>query len=270
MVYRPLQAVSLGNITAGACDKGTPALSGTSTGLTIFASVDSIDGAGKILAEAGPCAIGPGGLTVVGVMKFDSADIGGLISGGTLSAVVLHEMAHVLGFGTIWGPPQPIYGIAANCLLDTSSAASPQDTYFGCPDAQAEFDSIGGTSYTGASLTPPGGNIVPVENCGQSTLNLIGTEACGSGTINSHWRLPVFGNELMVGYLPTNPKLSVVTVATMEDLGYTVNFDAADTYTHTFTAPAAVGETRIYVGNDIRSGPLFIVDAAGHLTQIRR
>ncbi len=270
IIYRPVDPVSLNNVTAGACDKGTPALSGTTTGLTIFASVDSIDGTGKILAEAGPCALRGDGLTAVGVMKFDSADIGSLISAGTLNAVVLHEMAHVIGFGTVWGPPQPIYGIVANCLFDTSTALSPQDTYFGCPFGQAAFDSVGGTSYTGASLTPPGGNIVPVENCGQSTRLLIGSEACGAGTINSHWRLPVFGNELMVGYLPSNPKLSIVTVAAQQDLGYTVNYDAADPYTHAFTAPAAAGVTRVFLGNDIRQGPIYVIDAAGHLTRVSK
>ena len=35
-------------------------------------------------------------------MQFDVADMAKLISNGTLQSVVLHEMGHVLGIGTLW------------------------------------------------------------------------------------------------------------------------------------------------------------------------
>jgi len=260
IVYRPLYTVSLSVVTAGTCDVNTPALAGSTSGVVIFASVDSIDGSGKILAEAGPCYVrtnipsgSPGnGLTMAGVIKFDSADIGGLISGGTLNSVVLHEMAHVIGFGPLWGPPSP--PILGNCIQNLSTPPGTiKDTYFSCPKAQAAFDSIGGTTYTG-------GHIVPVENCGTSPFVY---PQCTTGTVNGHWRQVVFGNELMVGFLPANPQLSVVTIAAQEDLGYTVNYAAADPYTHTFTERAAGAAPLLALGDDIRHGVIYFVDGTG-------
>lgn len=35
-------------------------------------------------------------------MEFDSADAAALDAAGTLDDVVLHEMGHVIGFGTLW------------------------------------------------------------------------------------------------------------------------------------------------------------------------
>jgi hypothetical protein len=60
---------------------------------------------------------------------------------------------------------------------------------------------------------------VPVANTG------------GPGTREGHWRESVFGNELMTGFLDggINP-LSRVTVGALEDMGYQVNYDAADDF----------------------------------------
>jgi hypothetical protein len=87
--------------------------------------------------------------------------------------------------------------------------------------------------------------------------------------VNGHWRTTVFGNELMVGFLPSSPALSKVTVASLQDLGYTVNY-AADSYTHTFTAPPAAGGARVFLGDDIHHGPLYAVDPSGRITLVRK
>jgi len=179
--------------------------------------------------------------------------------------VILHEMGHVIGFGTLWGPPTP--PVIADCLQLPSDSLNHLDTYFSCAKGRAAFDSIGGTTYTGASLSPPGGNKVPVENCGASS-----PAGCGAGTANSHWREPVFGNELMTGWLNSgvaNP-LSLLTIAAQEDLGYTVNYAAADAYTHTFTAPAAARGPRTEMGDDLYHGPLYAVDDAGRILRVIR
>jgi len=261
IVYRPLSSVSLASVGAGACYPGTPALSGSTTGVVIYASVQTIDGAGGILAEAGPCVSRTtNGLAAVGVVIFDSADIGGLISNGSLNSVVLHEMGHVLGFGTAWGPPSGT--VFANCLqLPSNPPGTLQDTYFSCPKAKAQFDSVGGGSYTG-------GNVVPVENCATSPYVY---PACSTGTVNGHWREVAFGNELMVGFLPANPKLSVVTAAVLADLGYVVNYAGTDTYTHTFSERAPGGAAVVVpLGDDTWRGPRYLVGTDGALRSVPR
>ncbi len=64
-------------------------------------SLVPIDGAGKVLGQAGPCFIrNSNRLTVIGIMKFDTADLPNMQANGTLNDVILHEMGHVLGFGS--------------------------------------------------------------------------------------------------------------------------------------------------------------------------
>ena len=60
---------------------------------------------------------------------------------------------------------------------------------------------------------------VPVENTG------------GEGTADGHWRDSVFANELMTGFVDTarNP-ISRLTIASLQDLGYEVDFSAADAF----------------------------------------
>jgi hypothetical protein len=254
IIYRSVAPVSFNFQQCG--DTAAPNVDTTVTGLVILAKFDSIDGPGQILGQAGPCGVRTGtDFSALGEMEFDTADVQGMINNNTLAEVMLHEMGHVIGFGTLWGYNN-------NCLqLPSSPPSTIQDTYFQCPLARAAFDSIGGLSYTGASLSPPGGNKVPVENCGSSSPS-----GCGTGTVNSHWREPVFGNELMTGYIQNggNP-LSILTVASIGDLGYTVNDAAADAYTHAFTAPAAGGASLVDLSNDIRRGPILVLDPSGRV-----
>jgi hypothetical protein len=60
---------------------------------------------------------------------------------------------------------------------------------------------------------------VPVANTG------------GPGTFGGHWREAIFGNELMTGYVDDHrDPLSTLTVAAFDDMGYTVNYSAAEAY----------------------------------------
>ena len=116
---------------AGSCVPGTPALNETIDDLVIFAVLDSIDGPGKILGQAGPCFIRlPGYLPLIGAMRFDTADVATLESAGQFDEVILHEMGHVLGFGTIWGP--------LGLLADPASAGGT-DPHFVGPQAVAAW-----------------------------------------------------------------------------------------------------------------------------------
>ena len=70
----------------------------------IDASLEQIDGGGGILGFAGPTFIRSGSnLPVAGEMTFDIADFPpGTYGGSAFRNVILHEMGHILGIGTIW------------------------------------------------------------------------------------------------------------------------------------------------------------------------
>jgi hypothetical protein len=239
-----------GNLDANSCfDLVHPAIPGPFDDLTILVSIEPIDGPGNVLGQAGPCFVRvPGDLSVVGMMQFDEDDVEQLEQEGSLQAVILHEMGHVLGFGTLWGPERLD-------LLRNPSEPNPNpplaDTHFIGADAIAAFNAAGGSSYIGAK--------VPVMNVG------------GAGTVNSHWRDGVFDPELMTGFLNAgaNP-LSAITVASLGDLGYTVDASGADPFTLSPVFRIAGPRRGREMVNDIISGPIRRIDANGRVVGVIR
>ena len=180
--------------------------------LLIDASGVAIDGTGNVLGQAGPDAFRSGSrLPYHGEMEFDTADLASMQANGTLLGVIEHEMGHVLGIGTLW---------STKGLLSGANTTNP---IFVGAQATAAYNSIFGTNAAG----------VPVENTG------------GSGTRNSHWRESTFGNELMTGWVGpgSNMPLSRITIGSLADIGYTVNYAAADPYTRTSALTAIVSAT---------------------------
>jgi hypothetical protein len=167
--------------------------------LLIHASAVPIDGVGGTLGQAGYDRVRTTGprLPYHGSMQFDTADLAAMEANGSLFSVIVHEIGHVLGIGTLW---------QSQGLLVGAGTSNPM---FIGPQAVAAYNAIFGTSVPG----------VPVENSG------------GSGTRDAHWREGAFHNEIMTGYINAgaNP-MSRVTIASLADLGYTVNFAAADLY----------------------------------------
>ena len=87
--------------------------------IVIDASGVALDGVGGILGSAGPTGITqlPDSTFVYankGRMRFDTADLASLESRGTLFDVIVHEMAHVIGFGTLWTTDFFIAGSQSN------------------------------------------------------------------------------------------------------------------------------------------------------------
>lgn len=233
-----------GALPEGACGDGTPSMNTTYDDLLIFAGVEDIDGPGSVLGQAGWCARRTGGLPVIGVMAFDAADVATLESSNQLGNVILHEMGHVLGIGTMWS--------SLGLLVNPSTSSSTLDTSFGGANAIAGFDAIGGTSYTGGAK-------VPVENTG------------GGGTMNAHWRESVLRNELMTGYLNagSNP-LSVLTVRSLADMGYTVDATSADPFFLTMTLRAPGTGNAVKLHDDLYIGPRFNLDRGGRFSRTVR
>jgi hypothetical protein len=130
-------------------------------------------------------------------MTFDSADVANLFAGGAWQNVILHEMAHVLGFGTLW-TNNGVYVNGSGEFLG-AIAASYWNSEFGqagTPDVE-----LGG----------------------------------GSGTANGHWNEVDGGgaltgivdslgrdmrNELMTGWLDSNAFISDMTIASFQDIGF--------------------------------------------------
>lgn len=190
----------------------------------------------QTFGEAGVCYVSASTNTAaVGFVNINSLLVPAMIAQGTLGDVILHEMGHAQGFGILWnktgfwncGPQLP------------STPTTAADTYFSCPNALAQFNAVGGSSYTL-------GNKVPLQNTG------------GDGIINIHWRSSVFGNELMAPYFDAvngtavAKPLSKVTVGQFEDIGHVVNYAAADPYT--LPAPTDAVE------DDVEDGALIKMD----------
>jgi hypothetical protein len=170
----------------------------------ILAQGADIDGPGQILGQAGPTHLRPasagaaGSLTAKGLMSFDTADLAKMQADGTLGDVIAHEMGHVLGVGTLW---------QRKGVLDGGNTDNP--TFSGA-GAMAEYEKLRGDGHH---------RQVPVENTG------------GPGTRNGHWRETVFRTELMSGFIRgTGNPLSRMTVASLGDLGYQVDLEAAEPY----------------------------------------
>ena len=77
--------------------------------------------------------------------------------------------------------------------------------------------------------------------------------------------------ELMTGFSSSGPEpLSAITVQSLADLGYSVDLAAADRYRlPTADGARAVDEgERIPYGDDIRRGPIAVVDGAGRIVRV--
>ena len=226
-----------------------PAINEVIDDVLIFVYADTMDGVGGVLGQAGPCWVRTGGpnagMPLTGTMEFDIEDLEDLDGDGLLEEVILHEMGHVLGIGIAPGVGLLWDGF----LVPSDCSATSVDPYFNGAYAQAAFNAAGGTGYTG--------NKVPVEDTGLE------------GTICGHWRESVFDTELMTGWINgvTNP-LSAITVASLADIGYTVDASGADSYTLPSPTAMALRTGGIAVNNDIRRGPLYLLDEQGRVTVI--
>lgn len=159
--------------------------------LRISATINYIDGVNGILGSASPTTLrGGSNLPITGTMQFDSADMSNMVANGSLLGVIKHEMGHVLGLGSLWA---------------TFGFNSTPGQYTGA-NALAAYTAIAGAAA-----------FVPLEDNG------------GGGTANVHWEESVFTDELMTGFATGTMRLSTITIGGLEDLGYTVNYGAAET-----------------------------------------
>jgi hypothetical protein len=119
------------------------------------------------------------------------------MSDGALYRAALHEMGHVLGIGSLWKSFKLVSGVGTTNPM-----------YVGA-NALAAYNQIFGTNASG----------IPVENTG------------GAGTAGVHWRESKMDTELMTSLADASMPLSRITIGSLADMGYKVNYAAADYYT---------------------------------------
>lgn len=221
-----------------------PAINETVPGVVIFARLAPIDGPLGILGQAGPCIVrdDPKYLSAVGLMSFDVADLDLLESTGRLNAVILHEMGHVLGFGTLWS-------FLTNDMLTGRGGGDP---FFNGTSARGAFLAAAapGTIFTG--------NPVPVENTG------------GPGTRDSHWRESILTNELMTGFISpsgTPNPLSAITATAFRDMGYVVNDAPSDPFTFQASLQAMLSGPSFELREARIMEPILVIDRQGRVVR---
>ena len=217
--------------------------------LVIVANVRQTNRIG--LAFGGVCRIrDQSGLPYVGRIIVSSEALGNLeqwadaqsTSGlELLESLILHEIGHVLGIGTLW--------------RDFIGGSSSDDPHFTGPLAIAAFDDAGGADYAGGAK-------VPVEE-----------------RIEAHWREDVFDGdeqaEVMTPTITIGASLSAITIQSLADLGYTVDVSLAHPYRLPGTDVVAgdvsgtrVGTSVYRVGDDVLRGPVLATDAEGRVVRV--
>ena len=234
------------NAIVSGCAPGAPPINEVIDDIVIYVRVTSIDGPLGILADAGPCGptrLASPFLPFIGEMDIDEADVTFMLNNGLTNNVILHEMMHALGFGTMWAPSSVAPSVPN--LLQGSGTLNP---IFMGPLARAAYLSAGGTSVAG----------VPVENTG------------GTGTAGSHWRQTVFSNELMTGTISAGARpLSAVTITSLADLGYAVNVAAADPFTVTPPGQLRAGvQSPVFSLVERTFAPRQLRDASGQIMMV--
>ena len=205
--------------------------------LRIFVGIGDIDGARGTIGRGGTRIVkrnrNQGTLvTKIGAIAIDREDLEWM-SETLLSNVILHEMGHVLGFGTLWERLALVRG--------------ERDVYFTGPRAIRAFDDAGGRNYSGPK--------VPAESD------------------SSHWRGSVFGDELMTASFRTDlagsVALSRITIQSLADHGYQVDVGQADEYRLPDPAGAKpVAELQMQWGDCIAEGPIYVVDEKGRIVEV--
>jgi hypothetical protein len=156
---------------------------------------------GGVLAQAGPTEYRGGGnlgLPYRGITGLDPFDVTSLDTEAQRNFVldvITHEIGHALGF-------------TPGAAVFTQYVRG--DVFVG-PNALREYSALFQVMATG----------VPLETEG------------GTGTAGAHWLKSVFGPELLTGSVErigTRNYISRVTIGALEDLGYDVNYGAAEPY----------------------------------------
>jgi hypothetical protein len=148
------------------------------------------------------------GLPFHATIGFDPSDFPtNSVTALRLFYTTIHEIGHALGFGQLWNYDPSVGLVPQSGLITGFGTQWP--LYVGV-NAVREYNAVFGT--TGSSM--------PVEN------------TAIQGTYGLHWNEAIMGAEIMTSVTDSGVKcpFSRITIGAMQDLGYVVNYDAADAY----------------------------------------
>lgn len=155
-------------------------------------------------------------LSESGVVFVDTADIGALESSGALLDVALHEIGHVLGIGTLWDTSGVTFVDGSGSVIDINGQVVSVA-------GSGTFTGEAGLAAFNAEFDPEGdATVVPIELEG------------GPGTADAHFDETTaftsnitglgLNQEILTGFLGPAPNfLSTLSVASLEDIGFTVD-----------------------------------------------
>ena len=177
--------------------------SSTLSGLSIFATREDL-GDGGILGGGVPTdGVDAGGFLYAteGAIVVNERYIDDLIKYGVFTSVIRHEMAHVIGFGSLW---------------------ADNGVYV---DGTGKFTGAYALSAYRDEFKQPTAAFVPVELCGDAgTADGHWAEVCGgvglTGIVDRQGRDLAY--ELMTGWYNRTAFVSRTTIASFQDIGYTI------------------------------------------------
>ena len=206
------------------------ALHATIDDLLVFVTSSPIAG-GKALAAV--CGLREeSALPHAGYTVFDP-DLLPIEGAASFESVAVHELAHTLGFGTVWWQKGLLRRAEGGAL------------HFTGPLAIEAYDAAGGTRHSVPKVP-----VSPDEG---------------------HWYRPVEW-EIMTGYRGgRNDPLSAITIQSIADLGYDVDVSLAEAYRLPDPRPAANRAGPVdSLSNDIESVPIVVIDRAGRVSGVIR
>jgi hypothetical protein len=169
----------------------------------------------------------------MGLMGFDSADTDWLLNGekgdltgtdGLWDEVVLHEMLHVLGVGTIWEPMGKVAESANSDIGWVFTGENAIAEYLAMFPDEADLIDQGWTDVANDGTVFNDVDGVPIQEVyvGPGVDGIEGNDD-DEFAAGGHWREIIFGDELMTPSLNGAADLTDLTLASLSDLGYTVD-----------------------------------------------